>query len=65
MDLSGIDGPQANPKGLRHAFGIHAVARGVPLHMLQRWLGQADMKTTAIYAQAVGPEERQVAARMW
>nr|WP_235808762.1 hypothetical protein [Roseibium album] len=22
--------------------------------MLQRWLGHADMKTTAIYAQAVG-----------
>lgn len=65
MDLAGIDGPQANPKGLRHAFGIHAVARGVPEIMLQRWLGHADLKTTAIYAQAVGPEERQIAARMW
>ncbi|WP_422383295.1 tyrosine-type recombinase/integrase [Roseibium album] len=65
MGVAGIDGPQANPKGLRHAFGIHAIASNVPLHMLQRWLGHADMKTTAIYAQAVGPEERQIAARMW
>ncbi|MCR9060607.1 MAG: tyrosine-type recombinase/integrase [Rhodobacteraceae bacterium] len=52
-------------KGLRHAFGIHVIASNVSLHMLQRWLGHADMKTTAIYAQAVGPEERQIAARMW
>ncbi|MBG6148067.1 integrase [Labrenzia sp. EL_142] len=65
MSVAGITGPQANPKGLRHAYGIHAIASNVPLHMLQRWLGHADMKTTAIYAQAVGPEERQIAARMW
>lgn len=65
MMIAGINGPQANPKGLRHAFGIHAIASNVPLHMLQRWLGHADMKTTAIYAQAVGPEERMIAARMW
>lgn len=65
MLIAGIDGPQANPNGLRHAFGIRAIASNVPLHMLQRWLGHADMKTTAIYAQAVGPEERMIAARMW
>ncbi|WP_282047500.1 tyrosine-type recombinase/integrase [Roseibium album] len=52
-------------KESRHAYGIHAIASSVPLHMLQRWLGHADMKTTAIYVQAVGPEERQIAARMW
>ncbi len=65
ISVASITGPQANPKGLPHAYGIHAIASSVPLHMLQRWLGHADMKTTAIYAQAVGPEERQIAARMW
>ena len=26
-----IEGPQACPKGLRHAFGVAAVAAGIPL----------------------------------
>jgi hypothetical protein len=50
---------------LRHAFGVRAVHSGAPLHMVQRWLGHADMKTTAIYAAAVGPEERDIASRTW
>jgi integrase/recombinase XerD len=39
--------------------------QGVPLHMLQRWLGHAQLSTTAIYADAVGKEEQDIAARMW
>jgi site-specific recombinase XerD len=38
---------------------------GVPLNLLQRWLGHAQLTTTAIYANAIGPEERQIAERMW
>lgn len=34
-------------------------------HMLQRWLGHAQLSTTAIYADAVGKEEQDIAARMW
>lgn len=58
-------GPYASPKGLRHGFGMHAVRSGVPLNLVQRWLGHARMETTAIYLQAVGDEERQLASRMW
>lgn len=65
MRRAGIDGPWATPKGLRHGFGVRAVQSGVPLHLVQRWLGHADMKTTAIYASAVGPEEREIASRTW
>lgn len=65
MAKAGISGPWATPKGLRHAFGVRAVQSGAPLHMVQRWLGHADMKTTAIYAGAVGPEERDIASRTW
>jgi integrase len=32
---------------------------------LQRWLGHASMTTTAIYLEAMGDEEREIAARMW
>lgn len=58
-------GPHATPKGLRHGFGLHAVRCGVPLNLVQRWLGHASMNTTAIYLQALGREEREFAARMW
>jgi integrase len=58
-------GPHASPKGLRHGFGLHAIRCGVPLNLVQRWLGHASMATTAIYLQAVGNEEREIASRMW
>jgi integrase/recombinase XerD len=59
------EGPHMTPKGLRHSFGIHAIRSGVPLNLVQRWLGHTSMTTTAIYLQAVGDEEREIAARMW
>lgn len=65
MDLAGVAGLQASPKGLRHAFGVKAIQSGVPLTLLQRWLGHADIRTTAIYTQVMGPEEREIADRMW
>lgn len=58
-------GPHATPRGLRHGFGLHAVRSGVPLNLVQRWLGHASLKTTAIYLQAMGDEEREIASRMW
>jgi integrase len=65
MQAAGINGVQASPKGLRHGFGVAAVQAGVPLHLVQRWLGHAQLSTTAIYAEAVGQEEQDIAARMW
>ena len=59
------DGPQRSPKGLRHGFGINAAVNGVPLNMLQKWMGHAQLSTTAIYADAIGKEEQHIAARMW
>jgi len=66
MRSAGItSGPHATPKGLRHGFGLHAIRSGVPLHLVQKWLGHASLTTTAIYLQAVGAEEREFAERMW
>lgn len=59
------EGPHRSPKGLRHAYGVGAISRKVPLNMLQKWMGHADIKTTAIYANAVGEEEAEIAAQMW
>jgi integrase len=58
-------GPHRSPKGLRHGFGVHAIASGVPLNMLSKWMGHASLEVTAIYADALGTEERGIAARMW
>lgn len=65
MDEARVTGLQACPKGLRHGFGVQAIRAGVPLNLLQKWLGHASLETTAIYANASGPEERAIAARMW
>ncbi|WP_196805592.1 tyrosine-type recombinase/integrase [Sphingobium indicum] len=65
MQAAGVRGGYATPKGLRHAFGVRAIQASVPLTLVQRWLGHADIKTTAIYTGAMGPEEREIAARMW
>jgi len=65
MEASGLDGPQASPKGLRHGFGVAAVSAGIPLNLVQKWLGHAQLTTTAIYADAVGAEEKDIAKRMW
>jgi integrase/recombinase XerD len=65
MEAAGITGLHATPKGLRHGFGIKAVASNVPLNMTQRWLGHAQLSTTSIYLDAVGAEEKQLAERMW
>jgi integrase len=66
IDAAGIGkGPHACPKGLRHGFGVVAVSKGIALNMVQKWLGHAQLTTTAIYANAVGEEEQSIAARLW
>jgi len=65
MRAADISGLHATPKGLRHGFGIKALVSKVPLNMVQKWLGHAKLTTTAISADATGPEEKQLAERMW
>ncbi len=38
------------------------VSAGIPLNLVQKWLGHAQLTTTAIYADAVGAEEKDIAA---
>lgn len=65
MRAAGISGSYACPKALRHSFGVTAVQNGVPLNMVRKWLGHARLDTTAIYADAIGNEEREIAGRFW
>ncbi len=65
MTIAGIMGLAASPKGLRHTFGVAAFQAHVPPHIIQRWLGHASLRTTAIYGDVVGAEERAFAAGVW
>jgi integrase/recombinase XerD len=65
MQRAGVIGRHACPRGLRHAFGVGGLQAGIPLNLLQRWLGHARITTTAIYADACGPEEAAIARRFW
>lgn len=58
------EGPHRSPKGLRHSFGVPGSVSGGPLNMLSKWMGHADIKT-AIYANAIGKEDQDIAYRMW
>ena len=66
MKEAGITpGPHVTPKGLRHAYGIHAISSGIPVTQLQKWMGHAQLSTTAIYVDFVGAKASDLAARMW
>lgn len=65
MRKAGVGQCLCKPKALRHAFAVEAGQKGIPLNIVQRWLGHARIETTAIYASAVGDEERNLARRAW
>ncbi len=65
VDAGIPEGKHRSPKGLRHAFGVNAVVKGVQLNMIMKWMGHADISTTAIYADAIGKEEAEIAKKMW
>jgi integrase/recombinase XerD len=50
MKAANVSGTPTMPKGLRHGFGVNAFQALVPPHLVQRWLGHASLRTTAIYA---------------
>lgn len=65
MSEANIIGSHATPKGLRHSFGVHCAFNNIPMPLCQKWLGHADIRTTAIYYQIIGREEREMAERLW
>jgi integrase/recombinase XerD len=65
MSAAGLGGAKACPKAFRHSFGTGTVQAGVPITLLQRWLGHARLTTTALYTEVSGPEELHLAAKYW
>jgi site-specific recombinase XerD len=48
---------------LRHAHALELAREGVPLNIIQRQLGHANLGTTSIYLQGIDPEEIIAAVR--
>jgi site-specific recombinase XerD len=44
---------------LRHSFAIYGLRRGLPINHIQKQLGHANLKTTAIYLEVEDEERRQ------
>jgi hypothetical protein len=44
---------------------VTVVSAGIPHNLVQKWPGHAQLSTIAIYADAVGAEEKEIARRMW
>jgi integrase len=65
MCAANVSPELSTPRALRHAFAVEAVQRRISLNVIQKWLGHAKIETTAIYADAVGEEERLLAESMW
>jgi integrase len=62
LDRAGLR--QVRFHDLRHTFGTHCAASGVPLRTLQEWMGHKDAKTTEIYADyAPSPHETELVQR--
>ena len=55
----------SKPRALRHAFGVEAVQQRIALSVIKKWLGHAKIETTALYAEPIGEEERELARLTW
>ena len=50
-----------SPHVLRHTFATSELARGVPIHQLQKDLGHADLATTTVYLHVIDGERERAA----
>ena len=65
MQAAGLDGvPASRQKGYGTVLGLRSTA-GIPLNLVQKWRGHAQLSTTAVYANTMGDEERDIARRRW
>lgn len=58
---AGIDPIRAHPYALRHTYGRNCVLRGVPIPVLQQWLGHESLADTQRYVELAGAHHQWVA----
>ena len=50
------DMPRFSAHALRHSFAVNAILHGVPVRVLQLWMGHARIESTEIYTRVLGTE---------
>lgn len=65
MEAAGIKGDHATPKGLRHGFGVRMAMQTRNPRLVQKFLGHANLETTAIYMDLAGDEARAEVIGAW
>lgn len=55
---------KVSPHILRHSYGRQCVINGLPLNVLQQWMGHAHIGTTYIYVQLAGFLDPELTAKM-
>ena len=61
MQEAGITGSYANARGLRHAYIVRNVLKGIPPYDIARWAGWSSIAMLQIYADLQGNERRALA----
>ena len=61
---AGIERSRSHPHSLRHSFAIACVLQGVPVPVLNAWLGHAGLESTLIYSKVLAVDSRQFHDRM-
>ena len=55
---AGINDERAHPHTFRHSFAINCLLQGVPITVLQEWLGHRDINKTLIYTKILAQDSR-------
>ena len=58
---AGIDPTRTHPHALRYTYGRNCVLRGVPIPVLQQWLGHQSLADTQRYVEPAGAHHEWVA----
>ncbi|WP_163365526.1 tyrosine-type recombinase/integrase, partial [Enterobacter asburiae] len=61
MQMAGVSGRAATPRGLRHGFGVGTVRAGISITLIKRWMGHSRLSSTEVYLDVIGLEERRFA----
>ncbi len=61
---AGIEDERAHPHTFRHSFAVHCVLHGVPVLVLNEWLGHSNIENTLIYTKVLASDSRQFYDRL-